>query len=53
MVNRFYVIFCCSPLHPAVLILESGRIQYNCYYACLAALGLENSFTEQWRGDRE
>lgn len=53
MDNRFYVIFCCSPFNPTVLILESGRIQYNCYYACLTALGLEVTSHEQLRGNSE
>lgn len=51
MDKRFYVFFCCSPLHPTVLILESGRIQYNRYYVYLAALGLEDSYPEQSRGE--
>ncbi len=50
MDKRFYVFFCCSPLHPTVLILESGRIQYNCYYECLSDLDFEDNFPEQLRG---
>lgn len=53
MDNTIYIAYCSSPTYPSVIILDSGRIQYNVYFVCPEDADLQGYSLKQLREDRE